>query len=82
MEPDNTPIPVTRTYTICADYLPDRFTITGGCKLNETESVVMGREEDGFYCTWIYDPRAGFFHGHYHLSEEEALKELITRGRE
>lgn len=72
---------VETNFNIKTELLPERFTVIGALKREGTDDyVVIGRELGGFYCSWLYHPDCGFSWGHYRLTREQALKELIERG--
>ena len=65
--------------------LPERFKVIGALNVGGDDYVVIGTEktkyeEDGNYCSWLYNPNCGFIYGHYRLTREEALNDLIKRG--
>ena len=79
MNPDITPIK--ETFEINASLLPERFTVIGALRREGTNDyIVIGTERGGLYCSWCYNPDCGFIWGHYRLTREEALKELVERG--
>ena len=68
-------------FNIKTDLLPERFTVIGALRREGTNDyVVIGTEYGGFYCSWLYNPDCGFAWGHYRLTREEALKDLVERG--
>lgn len=73
-------VSVAQPFAINSVYLPERFIVIGALRKRENDYVVIGMENNETYCSWLYNPGCGFIHGHYRLTEEEALKELITRG--
>lgn len=80
MNPETINVSVAQPFAINTVYLPERFTVIGALRKRENDYVVIGKENNETYCSWLYNPNCGFIHGHYRLTEEEALKELITRG--
>lgn len=67
------------------DILPERFKVIGALNVHGDDYVVIGREGDDDedtmnYCSWLYNPNCGFIYGHYRLTREEALNDLIKRG--
>lgn len=81
MEPVTINVSVAQPFAINSVYLPERFTVIGALRReNSDDYVVIGKENNETYCSWLYNPNCGFIHGHYRLTKEEALKELIERG--
>ena len=72
-------------FAIDTSLLLKRFTIVGALQKRENDYVVIGTEEsdvleDHNYCSWLYNPGCGFIYGHYGLTREQALKDLLERG--
>ena len=72
---------VETNFNIKTELLPERFTVIGALRREGTNDyVVIGMENNETYCSWLYNPDCGFVWGHYRLTREQALKELIERG--
>ena len=69
-----------KDFGIDTSLLPERFRVEGVLRIMANDYVVIGTENGETWCSWLYNPGCGFIQGHYRLTEEEALKELITRG--
>lgn len=81
MNPETINISVARPFEINSVYLPERFTVIGALRREGTDDyVVIGMENNETYCSWLYNSNCGFVYGHYRLTREQALKDLVERG--
>lgn len=72
---------VDTNFSVNASLLPERFTVIGALRREGTNDyVVIGMENNETYCSWLYNPDCGFCWGHYRLTREQALKDLVERG--
>ena len=68
-----------RDFHIDASLLPERFSITAARRVKGNDYIVIGKENDDTYCSWLYNPDCGFVWGHYQLTLAEALHDLGNR---
>lgn len=81
MNPETINVSVAQPFAVNATYLPERFTVIGALRREGTNDyVVIGMENNETYCSWLYNPNCGFVYGHYRLTREQALKDLVERG--
>lgn len=81
MNPETINVSVAQPFAINTTYLPERFTVIGALRREGTNDyVVIGMENNETYCSWLYNPNCGFVYGHYRLTREQALKDLVERG--
>jgi len=72
---------VDNNFNVKTELLPERFTVIGALRREGTNDyIVIGMENNETYCSWLYNSVCGFLWGHYRLTREQALKELVERG--
>ena len=78
MNPENSVID--SNFNVKVELLPARFTVIGALRREGTNDyVVIGMENNETYCSWLYNPGCGFIYGHYRMTREEAIKDLLNR---